>query len=885
MNPPVRRLAPGASYIFTARFQLSGEKECVYGGELELNCFYSQMLDYSEVKTRLVSPGWCKTVNVSAHTFSPSSEAFPSAVEMPPLVIPPPMLDSHPTYATMTMVSKGSLPVTYAFANDEYEVYPPLGLINSDSAFQLVVVRAVAKANAFQGQLKVSLNGDDRYDQCVNIVTLDGQPKLRCDSEVYLEPTLVGGATEKGFVCQNTSHLKVNFEWYLPSKALQITPMIGQIAPLDSIEFKLCFKPTEERQYLVKPELQYWTHPNQSETRLFRCISEGVGGSIKSAMSFVDFGSVMVNAQAVKKLNILNQSNCTLDIDLSTVQMLNGATSGGENYLTIEGGGGEGDWLRLAPRSSKILYLSIGCPRDGNYSWEIYYGIRTSEVGEKALLCHVVAEVCYPLLRMTHLSCSSTIPKPLLYRWSNVAKIDAMLRTTPSQSELDAGAFEDGKGADFIDVNFGCSTVNSAPFVLRFEIENPGNTESSFSFLFPADMRLELEGWADQSELTKSQYQILQVEDNKLFQVRPRTARLGPDEKCAVKIVYSHHLVGEHSLPVLLSIDGGRQLNLRFSGVTLSQSDRYLHFPTRDHVLKPVELGLLQPPTQEVNFHNGSNKTIHFSIDMENVRAFQETNWNWPVFQILTTKGVIEPHSTGKIFVNFSPLEAREYRIKLNVHIMNGASQEIELIASGFDPRAPPAEEEEFLTDCSRITPSDLLCSLSVDRLKLGHVSLNCPVRRIVFLENPSLTTAAHFEWSGVDQSVGEQLVKVNPRSGTIEPEQRQLVTVEFRADSQSGPALHNIELSCHITSQKDHIDYLAQLDAWNLEKKRQEEEFVFTDNKFPPSQVGEKSCFLFLLKRACRFFSVFKSVILSHALGDTNGCSTGGRLSASFSL
>ena len=54
---------------------------------------------------------------------------------------------------------------------------------------------------------------------------------------------------------------------------------------------------------------------------------------------------------------------------------------------------------------------------------------------------------------------------------------------------------------------------------MRFEIVNPGNTEAKFEFLFPADLRLELEGWADNAELSKSQFDILQVEDNKLFQV------------------------------------------------------------------------------------------------------------------------------------------------------------------------------------------------------------------------------------------------------------------------------------------------------------------------------------------------------------------------------
>ena len=174
VNPPVRTLAPGGSYIFTGRFQLFGGMESVFGGELELNCFYKQMLDYSEVKTNLVSPGWCKTVHVSAHTFSPCSEPFPSAIQMPETIISPPTLSSCPTYTTLLMKSAGSLPVTFHFDNDEYNVFPSVGLIQSDSPFQLVVIRSIAHDDAHGGELRARLNGDARYDQTVKVLTLKG---------------------------------------------------------------------------------------------------------------------------------------------------------------------------------------------------------------------------------------------------------------------------------------------------------------------------------------------------------------------------------------------------------------------------------------------------------------------------------------------------------------------------------------------------------------------------------------------------------------------------------------------------------------------------------------------------------------------------------------
>ena len=121
MNPPSQTLAPGASYIFTARFQIFGHAESVYGGELELNCFYKQMIDYSEVKSSFIHHGWCRTVNVSAHTFKPSSEPFPSKVVMPKTIISPPTLSSWPTYTTVLMQSDGELPVTFDFSGDDYK--------------------------------------------------------------------------------------------------------------------------------------------------------------------------------------------------------------------------------------------------------------------------------------------------------------------------------------------------------------------------------------------------------------------------------------------------------------------------------------------------------------------------------------------------------------------------------------------------------------------------------------------------------------------------------------------------------------------------------------------------------------------------------------------
>ena len=51
VHPQQARMSPGSSFIFTVRFSLQSDQESLFGGELELNCFYSIMMDYSEVRT------------------------------------------------------------------------------------------------------------------------------------------------------------------------------------------------------------------------------------------------------------------------------------------------------------------------------------------------------------------------------------------------------------------------------------------------------------------------------------------------------------------------------------------------------------------------------------------------------------------------------------------------------------------------------------------------------------------------------------------------------------------------------------------------------------------------------------------------------------------
>ena len=450
---------------------------------------------------------------------------------------------------------------------------------------------------------------------------------------------------KKTFVVTNTSNLLINYEWYNSNQAnLIIEPKSGTINPLEDAIFEVELCPDEQKKYLLKPKLNYWaTNQASTEQLTVRCIGEGTVAHVTSSSSFVDFGSVMVNREKQEKLTLVNKSNCSVVTRLRVVESQDSQVNEGDSsckQLRVENCKREPlDCVTLGPRCSQTVYLSVQCSIDGNYSWEIYHEIvdqpkrkEKQNRYKEELICHVTAEVCYPTLKMAHLSCSDIIPKQLLYELTQAKKLNSLLNAPPPP----CGQEEDD---ELVIINLNSSPHHSRPFQIRLEIVNPGNTAAHFKFLFPADFRIELEGWARHADLSHDQFEVLKIEEHKLFQIEPRQGVLKRGERKVIKMTYQHKLIGSHALPVVMSITGGRQIPLRLMGMTLSEADKCLSFPSEHYELKPVHLGLLRAPTQQVSFYNGSSQKIHYEIDLESVRALNEANWDWQILTVLNPKG------------------------------------------------------------------------------------------------------------------------------------------------------------------------------------------------------------------------------------------------------
>lgn len=72
-----------------------------------------------------------------------------------------------------------------------------------------------------------------------------------------------------------------------------------------------------------------------------------------------------------------------------------------------------------------------------------------------------------------------------------------------------------------------------------------------------------METWVDLGEPpTQDDQHHQNVAERKIMDVWPRGGEMPPGHKCMVTFTYKHDFQGEHTLPVLIDVQGGKKLNL-----------------------------------------------------------------------------------------------------------------------------------------------------------------------------------------------------------------------------------------------------------------------------------------------------------------------------------
>lgn len=303
------------------------------------------------------------------------------------------------------------------------------------------------------------------------------------------------------------------------------------------------------------------------------------------------------------------------------------------------------------------------------------------------------------------------------------------LPLTEEETVLNASSSPDLSVLRRYPFEFTPGVIGSPRQSIIMRIRNSGFLTTSFHVHFPNEKELDLEPWCDEDEPTEEGLMhIAIIEELKCFTVEPRHATLKPDESCVVTISYSHsHLKynGLHKLPLLMKLDQGKMfwidligrtipgepggmptapLNTTLSGATINPEVETSHsrirtqtgsnmlgsppnssvnskeslsnillFPCTgaDNLYKliPIPIGFttLEAPKQKMEIVNVSSVDVAYEVDLSDVDRLISENHDLPIVRLSNPRGIIPARASLYLEWLFYPLEAVEYKFKINI--------------------------------------------------------------------------------------------------------------------------------------------------------------------------------------------------------------------------
>ncbi|XP_071497349.1 cilia- and flagella-associated protein 65-like [Diadema antillarum] len=464
---------------------------------------------------------------------------------------------------------------------------------------------------------------------------------------------------------------------------------------------------------------------------------------------------------------------------------------------------------------------------------------------ESHALCEVTAVGVYPTLQITDARCygsAAGISKARLWSLFSLDSLNSCLDSDPCQEELIFSRITRHNmrrkavvlTRAILDFNFSASPVGAEECLVHLMLENTGTVDAEWAFLFPTDLQLEMEYWAETGEFDNDELHEMRIMDNKLFTVEPNKGDLAPGQCQTVTLTYAHDFAGTDRLPVLFKIMRGREVLLNFTGVTVNESRRYVHFPSNKHMFSPVPIGGVINPKQVYELYNGGSMEVMYQLDLTALELIQEENFNHKIFECLNPKGVIPSGKTANIEWIFSPLEAKTYMVDVPIHIIGGDTALITFTGVGYDKRTmgdtmPVTDGTELagVPSVQSIPLREQLIYASEERVAFGNLPLFSQQRKAIYLTNRSSSHTVSFEWY-VTTEDDTQVLDIVPSQGTLHPGQGCMCKVVFTAAGE--PSFYDLDVVCEVTDETVMAEYKKELTEWEAERERQKYEFTITE-------------------------------------------------------
>ncbi|PFX25001.1 Coiled-coil domain-containing protein 108 [Stylophora pistillata] len=793
VSPDEADILPLKTASFRVTFRPNAANQ-LFSADLECYTFYKSMRDYRLVEvSSLVSFAQC----------------YRSQWDVQQLVFPATTVDGM-SYRTLLLTNNGQNPIHFAFDDNpsrEFTCRPRTGLLTDK--YQLIVFKmAPMEAKAFRCTVKCKLNDAQKFTQ----------------GTVYFKPTCLGTASTRLFEVKNTSRIP-----------LRLTPSALT---------------------LVKKK----NRAQESKSYLVRVIGEGSIGEIVCLEEAVTFGDIVVGSSASQELMIHNNSDCSLHYNLLIDQEVLGPYDDEQtarDILALEISDQNGI---ISARTSQKITATAYPSRRVSYKFKLSYELLSTCEGRKPLmtcpkrqLAELQCQGVYPTLCVTDVRClgsGKAYSKVQIWDLLSLDSLNECLEADPSPSELLYAAVTRHSTRRrvpvntraIMDFNFGAAPLYGDPCVVHLNIQNTGTVPAEWAFLYPSDLQLELEYWAETGEYDEDELHQMQVMDNKLFSIEPRTGKLLAGECRTVTLTYSHSFIGINKLPVLFKVRRGREILLNFIGVTVDPDSYYVHFASTRHLFEPVPVGGTSPPVQVYELYNGGSRVVKYELDMEPLVQVQAQNYGCHIFECLNPSGEIPPGCAALIYWQFAPLEARTYMVDIPVHIIGGETVLVTFTGVGYDQRIMgntlPIRDvaNNTVPDKQVVQVPNQLAYLSVECIPFGDVPLYTMSRRMFFLTNTSQDHIISFRWV-LEGSALEQVIMIEPDHGFLKPQQNVLLKVSLF--SWGAPSLYDMDIICEIVDETEMAEYNQLLIDWTNMKEEKQYTFTITEDDMKRPHSG----------------------------------------------
>uniref|UniRef100_A0A8C8AGE9 Cilia and flagella associated protein 65 n=1 Tax=Otus sunia TaxID=257818 RepID=A0A8C8AGE9_9STRI len=863
--PEICDIPPLKSSAFHVLFQPT-QLNSLYGAELEGFAFYKVLRHYSNIEEdATICPSWCLTVRLRAHTYEAEREHFmPQYILDVPKAFPP-VAPNADTYCSMLLLNTGTSLITFGVnqaACPSVLVKPCSGHIIPGGHQIFFLSTHPVNTVLQQHVLPLQLNSYPGYTKEIALQSCGESLLLLLegDGNLYFKPVYIGTSSTRMYTIKNCTRLPMVFTWKIhqsDSKILSVSPTAGILQPYEAMAQAWTFTPDKETKYLLRAMVFVRRKSSdpvspRSVHYALRIVGEGALATIRAQKEHLDLGNVLVGDLQSCSIVLLNDGICSLKYILSVEQLITGPCDPEEvcsDPLALELEHSRGT---IPARSKAFVRVTVRPARRLHYTWSIKYAICTltatdleSRKEERQPLCCILATGVYPTLCITD-ACSagsaSGISKLHLWRLFSLDTLNEYLERDPTPSELtyrvptrhSTSLIPPVYTPLLLDFNFAAAPIGSEPTLVMLLLANKGVVPVEWAFLFPSDQKMDMEHWAEDAEFSPHELHQMRIQDNQLFSVSPKSGKLLPGQEESVQLTHRHDFIGIDHLPVLLKVSYGHEILLNFSGMTVEQDQRYVHFASTKHLFTPIAIGTSHPPTQIYELYNGGSMPVIFEVQLDNVVRIQEENFQHPVFVCLTPRGEIPPGTTGHIEWIFSPLEARTYLVDIPIHILGGESALITFQGVGYDPNTTgeTATSSKVLTPSvfpgsTKLTVAGQAATLSHNRICFGNIPDCTKASQLVFLNNISESKAVVFAWR-ISTCKDKRMLHIAPESGVVQPGES--IPCFITLQPSGSASFYSTELVCEIYTQESLLQYERDLQEWEKEKERQAVEFTITE-------------------------------------------------------